>query len=145
MILLPSDPAAERSFVASMILCRSRHRMAAMVRAIKPAGREAFNDPYHAQLYDAVAGCWKEYGKCDAILLRAYMLKNGPVDIEDLVKILNTVPSAAHGPAYGAVILHVWRCREVYQAAVKLAAAAAKGAPEDELRNGLRVIVEKME
>lgn len=145
MIKLPSDPASERAFVASMILTQDKDILRKIVDSVKPAGRAVFHDPYHATLYDGVAACWKEHGKCDAILLRVWLVQSGKWDstpspdgpLADLVAVLNSVPDIHHGAAYGAVLLHLWRSREAYCHALKLAKLAAKAAPVSEQREAL--------
>lgn len=147
MILLPSDPAAERSYLASLMLTKSRRRLLRMLNSIKPAGRDVFNDPWHVTLYDDIGATWKAHGHCDGVLVMAQMRAAGHwVDnlkdvagnsLPDLVAVFNTVPSAAHGEHYGTVILHLWRCRQVYTHAVELAAAASKGAELAKLQDAL--------
>ena len=141
MILLPHDLPAERAFLGAMILTRSRRRMVAMVSAIKPAGRGVFFDAWHASVYDAIAACWKTHRRCDAILLRNQMdvavtwgnaeHLDGP--LAALAGILNSIPAIANGPYYGAVLLHLWTCREICSRAVELGKLAANKAPLDKL------------
>jgi len=122
-----------------------------MAESIQPAGADVFMDPWHRGIYQGIAATWRQHGHADAILLKAWMetpegaaagapwVNPGSAEgsLADLVKLLNSVPSAAHGPAYGVVLLHLWRCRMTYTHAHALASAALARASVEDMMDSL--------
>lgn len=147
--LLPSDDATERAFLASLILARHRRLVRLMAESVQPAGREVFFDPWNAGIYDGIAATWKKHRHCDVILLAEWMkspaaLASGCPWINPspstegstaaLIKILNSVPSAVHGVAYGVTLKHLWKCRQIYVLSEKLARSAVDRSSDEVLR-----------
>jgi replicative DNA helicase len=101
--LPPHSIEAEMCLLASMMLDKEM-----VGRAVELIDRESFYLADHQIIYDTMVRLYEQNRPIDALILREELIKRQLYEEvggrEYLKAILNTVPSAAHGPHYASIV-----------------------------------------
>jgi replicative DNA helicase len=110
--IAPFDVGAEKCVLASLMLNGGDRDLWA--RTVEGVNRESFYQPDHCVIFDVLTSMYRDNSAIDAVLVRAELEKRtvagGGTALADiggvayLGEILNSVPSAAHGPHYAAIV-----------------------------------------
>lgn len=113
--LPPSSLDAERSLLASMILDKE------VISNVAPiVSRDAFFQADHQIIFDIVMHLYSHNRPIDVLIVREELLKRGQLEEIGgqgyLVEVLSSVPSAAHGGHYAAIVREKFLLRQLISA-----------------------------
>src|SRR5688500_4579584 len=113
--LPPHAIEAEKCLIASMMLDKE-----VVGNVVQIVNRDAFFQADHQVIYDLLVKLYEQNRPIDAIILREELVKRQLLDevggMAYLAKILNTVPSAAHGVTYGETVREKYLLRQLISA-----------------------------
>lgn len=117
--LPPHDLDAERAALGSLMLAGDDKSLFEATR--RPLRTESFYQPDHGIYFDAICRLAKADKVLDAITVRAELIRAGLFDEVGgnklLSQILQSVPSAAHGPHYAEIVQEKYVLREIIRSA----------------------------
>src|SRR4029453_4083017 len=123
--LPPHSVEAEMCLLASMMLDESKEIIG---QVLQVGQREAFFQADHQVIFDILLKLYEHNRPIDAVLLREELVKRQLLDevggMAYLAKILNTVPSAAHGVAYAETVREKFLLRQLISASNSILRAA---------------------
>jgi len=113
--LPPHSMEAEMCLLASMML--DREVLAQCVQIVEP---EAFFHQDHRTIYEILLKLYEQNRPVDAVILRDELARRQLLDevggVEYLMKLLNSVPSAAHGVHYASIVREKYLLRRLIEA-----------------------------
>lgn len=139
----PYDLNAEAALIGSCILDNS-----VLPDVIKIVGPENFYHVPHSILFGEMAGLHKEGKGFDIVILKDRLLASDSLDkvggIENMVSILQSVPTASNAVYYAEIIFEKYLLRIAINQANHIMAASAKGESIDVIRKLYRDAVESL-
>lgn len=112
---VPASPEAEAAVLGSMLLDRE-----CIGDVIETIGADAFSLTEHRILYDAILSLYENSSEIDLVLLRNELKKRKSLEavggVDYLVRIAESVPSAANVVYYANIVKEKWMLRELVHA-----------------------------